>query len=171
MKKLYFLRHAKSGYPEGVEDHDRPLNAKGRSAMLHLTAYAKKHIPCPGLVLCSTATRTKQTIAALVNAWEKAPEIIYTHRLYLASPGELLKEIAKVNEAVTSVMVVAHNPGIESLAAMLVKDGNKQAYDRMRAKYPTAGLAMFTLESAWDSINPRSATLVDFITPGDIDDD
>ncbi|MGQ3295308.1 MAG: SixA phosphatase family protein, partial [Shinella sp.] len=30
MKRLLLLRHAKSAWPEGVEDHDRPLSDRGR---------------------------------------------------------------------------------------------------------------------------------------------
>ena len=60
LKKLTLLRHAKAvpALP-GIDDHARPLNGRGRRAAAQVgieTAGAR-----PDLVLCSSATRTRET--------------------------------------------------------------------------------------------------------------
>lgn len=169
VKRLYLLRHAKSDYPDGVDDHERPLNARGRKVVLQMADYVKTNIPCPDKILCSTALRAKQTAAGVVKAWENVGDITYVRNLYLASPGEILKELATLDEAVHSVMVVGHNPGIAMLAALLFKQGNDKAYQQMRSKYPTAGLAAFSLQGTWKHIEPQSAALESFMTPAQLD--
>ncbi len=91
-RTLLLMRHAKSGYPPGVADHDRPLAPRGiREAGLGGDWLRANH---PGIdgVLCSTATRTRQTLA---NTGIEAP-VQYRDRLYDATPGTIIDEINEV---------------------------------------------------------------------------
>jgi phosphohistidine phosphatase len=40
--------------------------------------------------------------------------------------------------------------------------------DRMRAKFPTAAIAVFGCAGSWDGLGPGSARLACFITPRDL---
>ena len=66
MKTLMLLRHAKSSWKdEGLTDHDRPLNKRGKKtapAMGHLIL--EKQL-VPGLILSSTAVRARATAEAV----------------------------------------------------------------------------------------------------------
>lgn len=167
MKKLFLLRHAKSDYPANVnDDHERPLNKRGENDSRKMGEYFKKNNINPDVILCSDAKRTSSTIENIIRAawFNKKPAFLKS--LYLATPGEILKELAKIDNSNNSALVVAHNPGIEQLAKILIKTGNYEALSRIRIKYPTCALTILEINSAnWQEINPASADIIDFITP------
>ena len=69
--KLILMRHAKSGWDDPVEDHDRPLNSRGRisAEVMGKWLQAKGHLPQEALV--STARRTTETFRGLGIAPQK----------------------------------------------------------------------------------------------------
>src|SRR5436309_2529349 len=67
MKSLYLLRHAKSSWKDpGLDDHDRPLNKRGRQAAKIMATYLRRSEITPDVVICSTATRAKETLDPIV---------------------------------------------------------------------------------------------------------
>src|SRR4029453_5768266 len=62
-RTLLLLRHAKSDYPQGVADHERPLAPRGEREAGLAGDWLRAHAPAVDAVLCSTATRTRQTLA------------------------------------------------------------------------------------------------------------
>jgi phosphohistidine phosphatase len=61
MKNLLLLRHAKSAWPDGVEDHDRPLAERGRRDAPRMGAYMADVGIEPNVALVSSARRTQET--------------------------------------------------------------------------------------------------------------
>ena len=61
-RTLLLLRHAKSDYPAGVADHERPLAPRGIREAALAGNWLRAHAPGVDAVLCSTATRTRQTL-------------------------------------------------------------------------------------------------------------
>jgi phosphohistidine phosphatase len=166
VKKLYLLRHAKSDYPQNVDDHDRPLNKRGENACKTIGKYMKENGLLPDKILCSDATRTSMTVKNVLRAAGENIEVLHLKELYLATAGEILKILAKVHDDVPSVMVVCHNPGVEQLARFLVGGGDIESIARLRVKYPTCALAVFTLDTdSWKKIDPQIGRLDVFITP------
>lgn len=164
MKTLYLLRHAKSSYPQEVDDFERSLNAQGKKAATQMGNYIKEQLAVPDKILCSSATRAQQTARAVSRVLDIEDKIAYSDRLYLASAGDILRAINVLTDDVNTTMLVGHNPGIAHLAELLIKDGNQDAQYSIQNKYPTAGLTIFSVDS-WATLEPRSATLRDFITP------
>src|ERR1700712_4658208 len=62
-RTLLLLRHAKSDYPPGVADHERPLAPRGIREAALAGDWLRAHAPAVDAVLCSTATRTRETLA------------------------------------------------------------------------------------------------------------
>lgn len=167
MKQLYILRHAKSDYPENIaDDHERPLNKRGEAACKKIADFIKQNNISPEVVLCSDALRTTQTINNIMKHSGNDFKVDYTPKLYLATPGEILKELAKIDSNISSAMIVSHNPGVENLTKILLKDGDVDSIKRLQVKYPTAGLAIMSVAAdSWDKISPASAILERFIAP------
>ena len=168
--ELLLLRHLKSSWDDpSLRDHERPLATRGVKAGDALQAYLRVEEVSPQLVLCSSATRAAQTWEAIQHGLSSEPEVSVTDDLYGASPGDIVARLNAVPESVTSVLVVGHNPTMEELALGLADEGgDRDAFERMAAKYPTGGLARFTVASTWRGLSWGSARLDAFVVPRDL---
>jgi len=159
-KKLYLLRHLKSSWDDDtLADHDRPLAPRGRKAGKRMVRYLQTAGVAPELVLCSSAARTRQTLEAVRAALGDA-EVRFEETLYAASDEELLGVLRAVEPDVGSVLVIAHNPGLEDLAAAL--SGVRQE------KFPTGALATLGYEGSWAQLGPGSCELTGFVVPREL---
>ncbi|CAJ1498640.1 SixA phosphatase family protein [[Mycobacterium] burgundiense] len=169
-RTLVLMRHAKSAYPDEVADHDRPLAPRGeREAGLAgdwLRAGPPVDPPVQA-VLCSSATRTRQT---LQRTGIEAPVHI-TDRLYGASPGAV---IAEINAAETTfgfdmdtLLVIGHEPTTSALALALsgAPGTNATAAEHISVKYPTSALAVLHVNGSWAEVELGSAALTAFHIP------
>lgn len=164
-RQLILLRHGKSAYPPGVPDHARPLADRG----LRQSAFAGEHIRTLvehiDLVLCSTSTRTRQTLDATGLATGSAVE--YREEIYAAEAHEILQVIVEVSDSVRTLLVVGHFPGVADLADDLAGPGSDQdARDRVRQKFPTSAFAVLAVRGAWSDL-PGTGRLVNFTVPRD----
>jgi len=124
MKRVTLLRHAKSSWADsGQQDFDRPLNKRGlRDAPMMSQRLLDRHCT-PELILCSAANRTRQTARFIVDAHGLTSSAVTFHEdLYLASAGTLLDFIQQTDATVHHLMVIAHNPGLETLGRQLHPD-------------------------------------------------
>lgn len=166
MKTLMLLRHAKSDWSDPTRaDHERPLNTRGEAAAARMARYFLDHKLRPDLILCSTAVRTRDTLARLRAAWTAAPQLRFDKALYLASAPALLKIVQDTDPAIDSLLVIGHNPGLQALADMLAAAAATAERDSLGIKFPTAALAVLTFKGDWHDIAPGSGRLVRFIKP------
>ncbi len=160
---LVLLRHAKSAYPDGVADHDRPLAPRGQREAGLAGDWLRANLPAIDAVLCSTATRARETLA---HTGIDAP-VRYVDRLYDAVPGTVIDEISHVDDDVAVLLVVAHEPTMSEVAVGLAgtESSNTAAAERISTKYPTSAIAVFRLTRSWKDLEIGSAELVDFHVP------
>lgn len=165
MKSLYVMRHAKSDWPSGIGDADRPLSPRGRKAAPLVARKMKAEGLLPDLIFCSTARRTRETHALLVDQLGDVP-VRFLSELYLASPAQLLRLVRKADDAAASLLLIGHNPGVQSLALALTGDGDGDAIAHLREKFSTGAVAVlrFPVEH-WRDIAPGGGRLEDFIRP------
>jgi phosphohistidine phosphatase len=171
MKTILLLRHAKSAWGQpGMDDHERPLNRRGERAAEAMAKYIVHNAPRPDLILCSTAARTRQTLAPLVHRLtQPVPPIALEKGLYLATEGELLVRLRTITEDVRTVLLIGHNEGIGELAAALAGDGEPAALDSLHEKFPTGALAILRLDEVpWQDLAPGDGELLAFVRPRDI---
>jgi phosphohistidine phosphatase len=171
LRRLWLLRHAKAAPIEIGADRDRPLTGKGERAAREIGAWAAQRHAEPELVLCSTAVRTRQTLALLLPFLVGKPEIAYENELYLAEVPTLLERLRQVPDTCQSVLVVGHNPGLHSLGIMLLRSGSGALARRLIADMPTATLAGFALDVAWLGLGRGAGRLDMLATPKDLRDD
>ncbi|MGE2836310.1 SixA phosphatase family protein [Mycobacterium sp. SMC-4] len=164
-RTLVLLRHAKSAYPDGVADHDRPLAPRGLREAVLAGDWIKAHLPPVEAVLCSTAQRTRQT---LDRTGIVAP-VRYVARLYDATPGMALDEINATtrhfDDDPATLLVVGHEPVMSSLALRLPDRTDSAAARQIGIKFPTSSMAVLRTAAPWAELELGGAQLVDFHIP------
>lgn len=143
MQRLILLRHAKSAYPSGVRDHDRPLNARGRANAAVIAERLRPFLRDDASVQAavSTAVRAQETWAIAnreleIDHWSD-------RSLYLAEPAVLLEAASAFDSNIG--ILVGHNPGLEDLSRSV--EGASRALDphsqsRLVDKFPTSTFAV-----------------------------
>ena len=167
MRRLMLLRHAKSDRSDpGARDHDRVLNARGREAAPRIGAYMASHGLNPDLVICSTATRARQTWDLVAAAFAKPPATVFEERIYRNDPRILLDLVRQTKSGVHGLLMVGHNPSFQMFADLMAASGHGDARQRLREKFPTTALAVIDFAvDAWDKVHPHSGRLDRLITP------
>jgi phosphohistidine phosphatase len=177
-RELVLLRHAKSAWPD-LPDHERPLAGRGRRDAPVIGRWLRAAGHVPDQVLCSTALRTRETWQLAQPGLGAAPPVSFEDRVYEASAAQLLDLAGHVPPAVTTLLIVGHAPGIPGLALMLAGAATPgggagsgavppAVVDRMRAKFPTAAVAVLELTGPWARLGPGTARLTCFVTPRDV---
>lgn len=169
MRTLYLLRHAKSDWSHsGLDDQARPLNSRGRRGAQAIQRYCSEQEICPSLILCSSAVRTRETLALIepaFSALEDKPEIRVDGALYLAAAHEIVARIQDAGKAHSSVMVIGHNPGMHSLANDLTGTDACGKAAALAAKFPAAALAEITFAiEDWADIAAGQGALKRYVT-------
>ncbi|GAA4145464.1 histidine phosphatase family protein [Streptomyces tunisiensis] len=149
-----------------MSDHERPLAERGRLD----AAAAGRKLADSGvafdLALCSTAVRTRETWKLAVHEFPKRPKTVYEERIYEASPGELIALLNETPDDAQNVLLIGHNPGVQGLADILGGASEGDARERMtRRGFPAAAFAVLTFTGPWKSLEPGTATLVDYWAP------
>ena len=165
MKTLHLLRHAKSSWDDAsLDDHDRPLNKRGRRAAEAAAAYLAGAIHPPELVLGSTARRVRQTLEPILAAL-KPTRVLLDHGLYLARSSALLEHLRGTDESVDSVLLIGHNPGLHELALALCEPSALASLPPITDKFPTGALASFQFSGRWCRLSPGIAKLLTYHPP------
>jgi len=160
---LLLMRHAKSAYPPGAADHDRPLAPRGIREAGLAGDWLRANVSTIDAVLCSTATRARQTLANTgIDAKAR-----YSERLYDTTPGTMIDEINEVADTVNTLLVVGHEPSMSALAIGLAgADGtDAAAVERISEKFPTSAIVLLTLAGDWKSLELNGAALIGFQVP------
>jgi phosphohistidine phosphatase len=174
MKELFVLRHAKSSRDDpALDDHDRPLAKRGERDARAMGEHMRAQGFAPKLVLCSSARRTRDTLALMAPCLSPTPETHFERKLYLASARALMKRLHEVEDRVPSVMLVGHNPGVEELVLLLARkageSGEKKTRLEIEEKFPTGALAVLRFPALhWPALAPGSGQLVALVRPKDL---
>ncbi|MDF2919289.1 histidine phosphatase family protein [Microbacterium sp. NPDC086615] len=154
MIQLVLARHAKSDWAdEGLADHDRPLNERGRRDAPQVARAVSRRGVRPEVLLSSTALRAATTAEAFAAEFEV--EVTLRDDLYLADPAQLLD--AAREAGANEVMVVAHDPGMSALVSRLA--------DR-DVRMVTCAVAIFTWhDGTWDDVDATAPDEFEVLTP------
>lgn len=170
MKRILLLRHAKSSHDDPqAADFDRPLNQRGQGAAPLMGSHMAARDWLPERVLCSAARRARDTVEGLWRDWPRQPPALVESALYQATAGDLLERLKRLPDGDGSVLVVGHNPAIHQVALDLAGSGDPETYAALRAKFPTAALAVLDAEvDHWGELGPGRAELIAFVRPKDL---
>jgi phosphohistidine phosphatase len=174
MLRLILLRHAKSSWPSGLQDIERPLSERGEGAARLMGGYLAHHSLIPGRVLCSPARRTRDTwsgiwagLSAAMSTQLAAPDVLFDGRLYGATRKGIVSVLQEQkDDRNRTLLLLGHNPGLQETAEWLIAAGDVELREQLHEKFPTAGLAVidFAFDS-WSLIHTHAGRLDRFVTP------
>lgn len=161
MKTLLVLRHAKSSWDDSaLDDHERPLNARGEDDAPRMGRLARAEGLSPQLIISSDAVRARLTAAAMAAA--TGGQMQLEPRLYHADAAQILAVLRSViQQNVATAMIVGHNPGLEDLIAHLTGE---------HESLPTAALAHIVLPiDRWSDLDTSiRGTLIELWRPKEL---
>jgi len=159
VKTLFVLRHGKSDWHGGDgSDHERPLAKRGVAAAELMGRFLRQNRQLPAKVISSTAVRARSTAEQAMAAGHWDCPASYTDDLYGASVSGVLDLLQMENDALSSLLLVGHQPTWSELIADLCGGSAVQ--------FPTAALARidFPLDR-WRDLQPGTGTLRWLVTP------
>ena len=161
MRSLYLLRHAKSSWQDtSGRDFDRPLNEHGRDAAERVGKLISAEKPGNVLVVSSPALRARETTEIVLRSSGVQAELRFDPEIYDADLASLRSVLRRVEDYNQTVILVGHNPGIESLIRFLTGEVRAVA---------TAALAKISFDSeCWTTLNDNDGHLDWLITPNEI---
>jgi phosphohistidine phosphatase len=153
MKTIYLMRHAKS--KRGLEyatDYERPLAKRGKQNAAQMGQFLVERDSLPDLILSSSAERARDTTVRLIDAADYQGAVRFTEALYDTEDETYLDMVWDLDDSISSVMFVGHNPTTASVIESLCG-----AWLRM----PTAAIARvdFPVDS-WRDVDERGGRLV-----------
>ena len=162
MKTLLIMRHAKSSRKDlDLQDHDRPLNKRGRHDAPLMGKLLRAQKISLDLIISSTTMRAKTTANLFATAFKYKGETILERLVYSAMPKEVLNILSKCSNKYNSILLVGHNPTVEEVIEMLTASSG--------ITMATCALAHLTLTiDSWAEINrkqPVTGKLVNLWTP------
>jgi phosphohistidine phosphatase len=163
MPTLSLLRHAKAAQPlPGQDDFDRPLTGRGRNdAQLMAPVLAGQK---PVIALVSAAARTRETWEIAGREIRPAPALLIERALYLCPGDALVARLRELPDDAASAVLVGHNPGIHDAALWLAGHSGGQVLADLKSGFPTAALAVFSIDGGWADLAPASARLDRYVT-------
>lgn len=171
MLRLYLLRHAKSSWSDpSLHDFDRPLNKRGRKDAPKMARAMKARGYSPDRILCSSAQRTKETLAGIIPGLIGEVNLNLLDSLYEGNAPDYLVLLRQHAKESRNLMLVGHNTGMQEIAIRLAGKGDPSLLADLQTKYPTGALAVLEFDATrWNEVTALSGHLIDFIKPRDLE--
>ena len=159
MKTLLLCRHAKSDWPAGVRDLDRPLKDRGiRDATFLGELLASQHFSTDRIV-SSPANRAHSTAKIIADAIGYAQKIEIESDVYHEGVGGLISLIRKLPDELESAMIFGHNPTMEDTVQALLNSESE-------FMLPTCAIACFECDSSrWRDFRTNNLQLRWLLVP------
>ena len=165
-KCIVLVRHAKSSWDDpALADHDRPLAPRGRKAVRRLRDHLERLGLRPDIVLCSSSRRTRETLEGIGTAFGRQTDVQIDRELYAADAEQRLDRLQHLDDQLTCVVLIGHNPGVADLAGLLVGYGDPTMREQAADKFPTAAVAVLSVTGDWSGLQPAVATLDSYWQP------
>tara|TARA_Y100001970_G_scaffold294256_1_gene449249 strand:- start:39483 stop:40010 length:528 start_codon:yes stop_codon:yes gene_type:complete len=168
MKKrtLYLLRHGSADVAGPNGDIERPLKSKGKADIEYLSEVLIKQGISWDLSFCSNALRANSTFQIIDKVIPEATSII-NDCLYGSSADEVMLLLQSQKDSVCSILLVGHNPCLQSLGLILAASGGEK-YARFAKNFPPGSFLSLDLSiNKWSEISPRVGYINHLLVPGD----
>lgn len=120
----------------------------------------------PDLVLVSSATRTRQTLAYMSDGGSGYAASSVVPALYRADEDVVADVITTTGDTVGTLLVIGHNPAVEDAVRLLARRvGNHEWWAAMDEKFPTSAIAVVGFDGTWGDVEPGVGALLAYAVP------
>lgn len=157
-RHLILLRHGKASDERSDGDHDRPLSEIGLGDISELHERLLHQGLEPDRVLSSDSRRTLET-ARRIGCRQDDERCFSLPQLYLAPAAELVDSIRSYGDRAKVLVIIGHNPGIETLI---------QTIDPRISKVRPGSALVCAVDARlpWHRFSPEAAHALHFLVPG-----
>ncbi|RIZ71992.1 MAG: histidine phosphatase family protein [Methylococcales bacterium] len=157
-KELCLLRHGKSDRDLAVDDFDRPLKKRGKTAVQRMGEWMQQQHILPDYLVSSPAKRAISTanIAHKALAVEGL-DIMQDKRMYQSGLEAIKSVLAECPINAARVLLVGHNPDLEDLLIYLVGASRLPETNKL---LPTSSLVRLKMPEDWSTLEPGCAQLL-----------
>lgn len=164
--RVFLLRHAHSSWAlPGQRDHQRGLDDRGNREARRLAKFLAKQDFRFDRIVCSTAKRATATLEIVWPHHPGVDAIEASNDLYALETDAYYDELAKGGR---SILMIGHNPMIETFCMSLAGSSEEAAMATLRAGFPTCGLAILDFECEAARIGPGSGHLAALVDPAEL---
>ena len=118
MKKIIIIRHAKSSWTDiSLTDFERTLDPRGLSDAPMMADRLKSSGYFPEIIVSSDAVRAKTTAGYFADSFGLQLKI--DPKLYHGQSENYLNALAEMNDQISTIALVGHNPGITHIANLI----------------------------------------------------
>jgi phosphohistidine phosphatase len=162
MKSVLLLRHGKSKRgPDYPADFERPLAKRGKRDAERMGLFLVENDYVPDLIVSSPAERASDTALRCAETADYIGEIRFDETLYYEEDDAYLELLWGLDDDLSLVMIVGHNPTIASVIETL---------SGVFARMPTAALARIDLAiDEWSALEEGKGRLVWVQLPRELD--
>jgi phosphohistidine phosphatase len=158
MKNLILVRHAKSDWPEEMDDFDRPLADKGLQDALKMSKFLKNQNILIDQFVSSPAVRALSTCKVFNQTYRL--DLSTNDKLYNPSENNFNSVIYDLDDQVNSVALFSHNNGISNFANYIT--------DHI-FHFSTCGVAGFEIDcNSWSEFDGAKKKFLFYYEPNKI---
>ena len=158
-RRLIIMRHAKSTHDDpSLSDHQRPLADRGWRQGREIAERLAEIGWIPQLLISSDSCRTRQTWESMAALHDEELDVLWDENLYLAGTQAICSALEDVDDGITDVMVLGHNPGWEAATAYFTGE-----YHTLTTS--NAVLLSAEADSWTDLLRPKAFELVSILRP------
>ena len=157
-KELCLLRHGKSDRDLAVDDFDRPLKKRGKTAVQRMGEWMQQQLILPDYLVSSPAKRAISTANIAHKALEvEGLDIMQDKRMYQSGLEAIKSVLAECPINAARVLLVGHNPDLEDLLIYLVGASRLPETNKL---LPTSSLVRLKMPEDWATLEPGCAQLL-----------
>lgn len=163
MKQIILMRHAEARPTvTAPSDRERILTMRGWQELESIKSLLQKRLQVVDRVICSNASRTRQTYDGIKNLISASAQVSFEDSLYQGSANRISDFIMSINNKNKAVLIICHNPGISDFLNLV----NHRDVKTVPSSFPTSGVAFLEHQSDfWGDMIVQNLTLKEFIEP------
>ncbi len=167
VRRLLVVRHAKSAWPVGVPDRERPLKKRGIRDAPVMGARIGELVGRVDTVVVSPARRAVETWELMSSHVPHGQDVREDARVYDAWGAQMMDVVMGLPDSSVTALLVGHEPGVSELVLTLASMEDRELRSRVGTKFPTCSLAVLRSDRSWGSFRAGCAQLERFTTPRD----